>query len=235
MLAGYATMNEPYCLQSGIAAGGETRFAYDGRDNVVLVTDPEGRDTSYSYSAKDEEVLEKRDGTPVWERTYQRGRLEREENALGAVRRYQYDGSGRLTKRSDYPAGTTTASREVSFAYDPQGRYTGYADEGSSESRSYDSQGRLATVTTTLGTISKSVGYSYTADGEIASYTNPEGVAYRYGYDAEGKIEGVVIPGEGVISGSNRAWQAPKEMTLPGGSRIHTQRDGLERETHPPR
>lgn len=69
--------------------------------------------------------------------------------------------------------------------------------------------------------------YSYSLAGNKTRLTWPDSSAIDYGYSVHGELQTVTIPGEGAISVSEYAWNAPKKTLLPGGGIQNRSFDGL--------
>lgn len=217
------------------ALGGITRLAYDVHGNLVKVTDPEGRETRFEYNGNGQVTAEERQPTPsqVSRRTYQYdadGNLATEITPNGEKTVYSYNGAGELVTIELFAdQGSATPEQTISLAYNTLGQLTAYDDGETQGSYSYDDVGQLLTATTDYGPFAKSISYTYDAAGNIATYTNPEDVTYTYNYDDSGLIRSINIPGTGVIAFSEYQWTQPTRITLPGGSVIERQYDGLQR------
>lgn len=79
---------------------------------------------------------------------------------------------------------------------------------------SYDVLGRLESVTMNFGPFSKSYSYTYDELGLKATYTNPEGVTYTYGFNKNSQFESLSIPGNGQVMVNEFDWNRPKKITL---------------------
>jgi RHS repeat-associated protein len=84
----------------------------------------------------------------------------------------------------------------VSFSYDSRGRLDSVSQGTGSERRTvsfdYDSQGYLAHLADPLSRI---VSFSYDAAGRVTQQTLPDGRLIGYGYDANGNLTGLTPPG----------------------------------------
>jgi RHS repeat-associated protein len=118
-------------------------------------------------------------------------------DSLGGQITYSYNGNFQLTGLTMSVSGTLAA--QLTFSYDSLGRLAGIsrsAGVGShviSSSYSYDGANRLTGISyadATSGTPLASFAYGYNADGQVTSYTDPEGTL-NYSYDKDGELTGV--------------------------------------------
>lgn len=227
------------------AEGGITRFAYDARGNLIQVTDPAGRITQFQYDARDAVIAEIKPGdgnTPRTERRYSYdavGNLKQSITPDGRVSQYQYDDANRLVQVRHFAtaaqADSDQSEQTTTYSYSDLNRLTSYEDEESKAVYRHDVLGRVTQLTNTYKTaspaFSKTLAYSYDANGRKVSYTNPEQQNYSYRYTAHGQLEGLSIPGEGSISLQNYDWLQPQTILYPGGSALQIVHDGLQRYT----
>ena len=148
-----------------------TRYTYDRAGNRTAITDARNHTRTFAYTAADE----LRDEVDALGRriTYgydRQGHLVAQEDGRGAAAKQTlaYDAVGRLT--------TITASgltAPITQAYDARGQRTSLTDATGTTTFRYDAVGRLTGVTAPQ---TGNVGYGYTARGERASLTYPDGV-----------------------------------------------------------
>jgi RHS repeat-associated protein len=173
------------------ANGGTTRYAYDERGWLTEIVDPLGATTKRQYDAA--------------------GRLVAEADPLGRTSTLTYDDAGRIIERVD------GARRSAVWAYDVSGRVSSFGpadrepitierdalgrehsirEPGSfvNELR-WDGAGRLVERRRD----DMAMGWRYTADGELAGLTHPDGSETTYSYDAGGMLSAKRHPGLGAI------------------------------------
>ncbi|WP_183706589.1 RHS repeat-associated core domain-containing protein, partial [Marinobacter oulmenensis] len=217
------------------ATGGIIRLTYDVHGNLVQVTDPENRSTWFEYNGNGQMVAEERRprAGEVSRRTYQYdadGNLHVEITPNGEKVVYDYNDAAELKRMMLYPdQSTSTPEQVIALSYNDLGQLKSYDDGETSGSYSYDHLGQLLNTTTDYGPFAKTISYTYDAVGNIATYTNPEGVTYRYTYDLNSQVDSVDIPGAGLVNFSDYQWNQPTRIQLPGGSVIQRQYDGLQR------
>ncbi|MBO6563451.1 MAG: RHS repeat protein [Pseudomonadales bacterium] len=213
---------------------GVTHLDYDRRGNLISVVDPAGLETRYEYSGNDQVTSETVDpeGDPSRrEYDYDRnGQLKEIRPANGGRITFTYDKASQLSQFDVYPDAISQApDKTVSFTRDDAGRLSAYSDGATSSSYTYDLLDRVISVTTDFGPFEKTFSYTYYENGWLKTYTNPEGVTYTYSYRPDGTLEGVLIPGEGLMSYSDYEWLGHKMMVLPGGSQLSVHYDELLR------
>lgn len=141
----------------------------NGVDKLTAITDAKGQTTAYQY-----DLL---------------GRLEYETDPLGRKYHYTYYENGQVKEK--YDASTTPETLIVGYQYNNRGQVTSkqYAD-GTSETFSYDANGRLQTVT------NQHISYTleYYANGRLKSITDNTGRAISYDlYDNQGQRTRVTV------------------------------------------
>src|SRR5205807_5087516 len=111
---------------------------------------------------------------------------------------YCYDALNRVTGKAyswqncqsngQLPPGTAV----VSYSYDQGtngiGHLTSLTVQAGSASYSYDSLGRMASEQRIIGSISKSMAYSYNLDGSVKALTYPSSAVIIYTPDAAGRM-----------------------------------------------
>ena len=181
--------------------GAATAMGYDADGNLTSITDPAGQVQSIAYDAQGRPTsLTTAAGTQtivynsagmVAQRTYADSSVvaytyDAHRNLLNATDAsgtvsFTYDSADRLTAVS-YPGGLSLA-----YTYDAAGRRTSMIDQsGFKANYSYNTLGRLASVTDGNGAMIAS--YTYDATGRLARVDRGNGTATTYTYDAVGNI-----------------------------------------------
>ncbi len=179
-------------LQAG--SPGTTSFQYDSADRLVKVSYPDGRSLQFRYDAGGRRTQSVDQSSFTVNYVYDAvGRLSALTDGSGArIAAYTYDAAGNLV-RKDLGNGTSTT-----YAYDAAGELlhlVNFAPDGSVNSRfdyTYDALGQVRSLTTLDGTTT----YGYDADGQLTSVTLPGGGTVRYAYDASGNRISVTQDGQ---------------------------------------
>ena len=139
--------------------GQETRYTYDGNNNLLSIVDGRGELTQFTYNAYDklETIVDAAGNTTRY--TYTRtGRVHEVIDPKQNVTRYTYDGFGQLVKLESPDTGTTT------YAFDVAGNMTDLTRaDGSSITYTHDVLGRVVGETASNG--SKSYIYDNCTNG----------------------------------------------------------------------
>lgn len=199
------------------AAGRETRFTYDLRDNLLSVTEnaadgscslaPCNVLTSYAYDRAGNRISITDANSHT--RTFAfdaAGRQVSETDALSQTTSYSYDRRGRLTFRDDPRGGNydvtysydelarptgmsaTELDAPLSLAYNALGWRTSLSDSTGSTSFAYDALGRTTVIT---APVTGAVGYGYNARGQRTQLTYPDSTIIEYTYWDDGQLEEV--------------------------------------------
>jgi RHS repeat-associated protein len=162
---GYDTENNLVGITD--AASRQTSFTYDAMRRVTQVTFPSSLSEGYTYDAMNN-LLSKTD---------------RNGNTIN----YAYDALYRLTSKA-YPNSTA-----VNYAYDLLSRLTQVTDPTGTYSFTYDNLGRLVGTSTQYAFLTSTLtnGYTYDADSNRLTLTNPQGGVTTYSYDSLNRMTGI--------------------------------------------
>lgn len=171
------------------ANGNRAEMAYDGHDRQIRWNFPNSAGSgvnsndyeSYGYDPDDNRTfLRKRDGRTLI---------------------YTYDALNRVTVKavngacvSGYACTTPPASavRNVYYSYDLRGLQTSARFDGTSGADAvisgYDGFGRLSSSTTSMGGVSRTLGYQYDGDGNRTRITHADGTYFDASYDGLDRI-----------------------------------------------
>lgn len=179
-------------------ANTSTGFAYDTRDNLRQVTDPDSLNTVYDYDGLNNLTGLHSPDTGNSAYTYDlAGNRKTQTDARGVTSTYTYDALNRLSGIA-YP----TSSLNVGYAYDqanattgcatsyPVGRLTTMTDASGTTTYCYDRRGNVTRKQVTTGP-AFTTGYSYTTADRLASITYPSGAIVTYARDVLGRVTGV--------------------------------------------
>jgi RHS repeat-associated protein len=211
------------------ANGNKASMTYDGFDRqiawnfpskttpgLVSATDYE----TYGYDAAGNRTsLRKRDGRTI---------------------SYSYDALNRMTSKIIPDGGgmPASATRDVHYGYDLRGlrlyaRFDGPTGEGITNT--WDGLGRLASSTTNMGGISRTVSHSYLADGARVQMTYPDGQSISYVRDGLSRISSASLNGavnlfhpqydamgrpSALYRQNGGAWASPTTYSYDGLSRL---------------
>lgn len=153
-------------------------YTYDNLSRPTQVTTPESGLITYSYTTSGG-ALCAGNISSVCRRT----------DARSITITYAYDALSRLTSKT---YSDTTPS--VTYSYDQtlfngltitngKGRRTGMTDGSGQTAWSYDAGGRVLTRQQKIGTITKSISYTYNLDNSVNTVTYPSGRVYTYSYN----------------------------------------------------
>jgi RHS repeat-associated protein len=171
-----------------------TQYAYDTRDNLRSLADPDNLATNYTYDGLDNLTVLSSPDTGNTGYTYDAaGNRATQTDARGVVSTYSYDALNRLTGIS-YP----TTSLNISYAYDVTatgcyntGRLTKITDNSGSTTYCYDRRGNILTKTQITNAVTLTTSYAYTLADRLSSVTYPSGAIVAYGLDSVGRVTSV--------------------------------------------
>lgn len=212
-------------LLTATDTNGTTIFKYDSADRVTRIDYPNGRFLSYTYDANGRMSSVNQNGFVIDYAYDAAGRLLRLTIANATLVEYEYDALGSIS-RKQLGNGTYTT-----YEYDSAGQLlhlVNHADDNEINSRfnyAYDDMGRVSTVTTLAGTTK----YGYDLDGQLASVTLPGGRLIQYQYDASGNRVKVIDNGTETPYASNNLNQytaaGATTFTYDANGNLHTRTD----------
>ena len=187
----------------------ETKYEYDGKNQLVAFIDPEGRRETYTYDVNSNltKAVDKNGNTQKNTYDYQNRLTEMvaKEKKTGKETKHNYtynaygdvatlddtsflyeDASGQVTKETT----KLTKNKDVvkNYSYDSAGNKSAFTVKVGDDTKlslqyNYDGESKLTAVTDEKG--SQAVGYSYDMDGNLAEITVPgnnQTTAYTYDY-----------------------------------------------------
>jgi RHS repeat-associated protein len=116
----------------------------------------------------------------------------------GVVIGYAYDELDRLTAKTVPASASGAPGYSVYTDYDNRGLQSSArfgSTTGQGLTNAYDNAGRLTSVTSDLGGVSRTVSHGYDADGDRTSVTHPDGHYFVYGYDGLDRMVSLVEDG----------------------------------------
>ncbi len=205
----------------------ETGYAYDINNNLIQVTDPEGRITAYTYDDANRLIKEVSPDSGTTTYLYDdAGNLTTKTTGDGAVVQYTHDVLGRMLTKEYSDTGL-----DVIFSYDEgdngMGRLTGINNDRDVYAFSYDASGNLVTVQRTTDEVTYVTTYSYDADGRLTGMVYPDGRIVTYTLDTNGRVVSVTTEKDGTTqtlasSISYRPFGPVASMTLGTGQQAAT-------------
>ncbi|MCL2164827.1 MAG: DUF6531 domain-containing protein [Oscillospiraceae bacterium] len=186
---------EQYLSDQGISI-----FAYDVKNRVSSITDPNGAVRKYYYDLK-QNVTAVEDASGQTRYEYENGRISSVIDRLGNITSYKYDEFGNQTTVI-YPDGTSEVSEyndknlvtkltrvddsTLRYQYDDRGNVTSFIDSrGYERVFTYDSSNNILTKMDALGNITS---FTYDSKGNCLTETDPLGNTTAYEYDNQGRL-----------------------------------------------
>lgn len=179
------------------AMNGVSSFGYDIDNVLIQFNDPIGLATVYSRDAlgniSQQDSMDS--GTTLYSYNIA-GLLKTRTDARGNVATYTYDALDRLTK-------IAYTGETVNLQYDTGsnaiGRLNKITDGSGNTAWQYNTLGLVTSKTQTIGTLARTVGYSYNAAGQRIGVTYPSGLAVTYGY-GNGRTTSVTANGQTLLN-----------------------------------
>jgi RHS repeat-associated protein len=210
-------------------AGYISRGEYDNRDNLLVFFDDNQNPYRFGYDRKNQFTSFQMPMGEITQYIY---------NPAGNITEviypelnktvFGYDNDGRIASINYYTASDyVTPQRTIIVTWTPTGNLETLTEGSVSSSYIYDDLQRLTSETVNYGPFSLTHAYTYYANGQRETYTDPQGTTYTYLYDDNNQFVAMIIPGEGTVTVDNYLWQAPTSMTLPGGARRQFSYNGL--------
>ena len=168
-----------------VVQGSETRtYTYDWLKRLTSATTPEGQgNTRYFYYTTSGGGPCSGNPSAVCRRTDERG----------ITTTYSYNNMNELTGKtySNGDPSITYSYNQTSYngltIANGNGQRTGMSDASGQTAWSYDKMGRVAEEERTIGSVTKTISYTYNLDGSLASLTYPSGKTVTYTVSAVGR------------------------------------------------
>ncbi|MFN2182755.1 MAG: RHS repeat-associated core domain-containing protein, partial [Anaerolineae bacterium] len=175
--------------------GGGTTYGYNGVGNTISVADAHARAVSYEYDSRDRLIGETDPSGHKTTFEYDAvGQLQHRQDPDGQVSTYDYDLGGQLAV-ADYPGDNEA------FAYDDAGNVVAITSTHVIMRYAYNATDEPTAITMTVpGLVTKTVSYTYYADGSRESMTDPDGGVTTYTYDDRGRIRTITNPALEVVT-----------------------------------
>ncbi|MFP4320858.1 MAG: DUF6531 domain-containing protein [Anaerolineales bacterium] len=178
-----------------------SRFTYDANDNIVSLNQPQSRNTLYGYDALGRviSVTDALGHTSIF--TYDRlDRLSRAIDPVGNIQEYDWNSNGRLLRLND------PLERVFEYNLDGLGRLARVRDRNDEVIAidtlfNYDPAGYVVNVRTGNGQVIGNQNdvnqvYTYTPQGWLQEYTDPNNNVWRLEYDDVGRVIAQIDPTE---------------------------------------
>ena len=188
--------NADHVLTKADPLSHQTIYSYDDNGNKQTVENAKQETTSYGYNAANELTSISYPDTSSVSYSYDsRGNKISETDQLGHETTFSYDDAnrriGKVSPLGNVQGGNP-ADYTTSYGYDPDGNLTSVTDPlGNKATYSYDPLNRKVSLTTPRGNVvgcscanQYTTNYSYDANGNLTSVTDPLGNQTQYGYDA---------------------------------------------------
>lgn len=201
---------------------------------LVKITDPRLQTTELTFDKVGRRLSEKKPGGGITTFVYdEAGNLTRIIDPRDQIVESEYDDAGRLAVERTFPSSSVSSPTQVTtYSYNGRGDLVGYNDGSHSATHIVDALGRVTSASVDFGPFTKGHQYAYYGNGQVRSFTGPDGVTYEYGYDGNNQVRSVEIPGEGQIVYSSYRWSSPTRIVLPGGTVQEYEHDDFLRVTH---
>jgi len=209
----YDVLNKPLAItqKGGSANSADWRvrsFTYDGLGRLTQMTAPESGTTIYNYTTAAGALCAGDPSLPC-----------RITDARNITKTMTYDALNRLIGKT-----YSDSTPPVTYSYDQSsfngltitngnGLRTGMSDASGQTAWSFDSMGRVVTRQQTIGTVTKSMGYTYNLDGSTATMTYPSGRVYTYGYNNAAQPTSVVDVTNNINYFTSGAYAPPGLLT----------------------
>jgi RHS repeat-associated protein len=192
-------------LNSTDAAGGVTRYGYDAKDRLVSVRDPINLTTTYTYDGLGNLVRLASPDTGIANYVPDAaGNVVGSTDARGLATTYDHDALNRQTLAT-FPGGSVVLEYDntATGGVHARGRLTKVTDPSGVTSYVYDAFGRVVRKTQTVGSDatarSFTNSYQYMA-GRLTGIVLPSGRDMGYAFDAQGRVTGITVAGQPVLS-----------------------------------
>lgn len=189
---------------------------YDAAYRPTSTSDGNGHATTYTYNTAGYVATITAPGGGVDQFTSydSAGNLLSKTDARGVVTNYVYSGTGGTLSATQFPGST---SLNESYSYDSYGRMTSITDGTGTASATFDDMDHVLTTSRTYsGVPTQTVTYAYYPNGSRQTLTCPAGT-WSYSYDGVGRYTSLNSPaGTSTASYADNGWQTGR--VLPNGA-----------------
>ena len=227
-----------------------TTYTYDAADRLTSVTDPNNNVTQYGYDTEDNLLSIEDANTNITSFTYDAfGRVTKTTFPSNYFETYAYDAVNNLTSKTDRKGQTINYvyddmyrltqktypdSTNVEYVYDLVGKLLSVTDPTGTYGFAYDNMGRLVGTTTQYAFLSGTytTSYTYDADSNRLTMTDPQGGVTNYAYDTLNRLSTLTPPTAFSSTGFGFTYDALSrrtQMTRPNGVSTNYSYDSLSR------
>jgi RHS repeat-associated protein len=229
-------------LSTTDANGNQTNYTYDQRGRLTQVRDGLDQVTTYTYDSGGNLTAVTDANNHTTHFTYDSiNRLIGETNALGNDINYTYNSASKLVSKTDANDQATTYNyddhnrlsavnhpegTQTTFTYDNIGNMTGATNSNISYTFTYDPLKRKTAVTDSLG---RTIGYTYDANSNRLSMTDPAGGVTRYTYNQVNLPTAITDPLDRTTSYAYDNLRRRTGLTLPNAIAVSYTYDSVNR------
>jgi RHS repeat-associated protein len=187
----YDTMNRPVTETN--AKNETTTYSYHSDGSLASLTDARGNAYTFDVDALSRRVKMTYPGGSYEQWTYDTvGNMAQYRARNGATRNYTFD-----TRNRETACDWSDSTLDVSKSYDAAGRLTSLTNANCTLTYSYDAANQLLAESYAFGGAigTKTVGYSYDADGNRLTLTYPDGSQVAYAYTGRNQVASISAGG----------------------------------------
>jgi len=179
-----STKSNPYCGTSDPTYG-ITTYTYDALNRITEVLNPDGTDTTSTYTGRAELNADEGNGNVRVQHISQKDALGRRTSVCEVSNTTQQGTSNNTPISCGLDVSGTGFL--TSYSYDPLGNLVSVAQGGENRSFIYDS---LSRITSATNLESGTTTYGYDNDSNLTSKTSARGTTTTYRYDALNRLQG---------------------------------------------
>ena len=180
------------------ADNGSVYLNYDVLGNLTNIMTPDGQQTNYSVDGFGQVNVRQSPDTGQDQYVYySNGLIKTRTDAKNNVTSYAYDALGRLTTM------TYSDGQKITYVYDTArvGALSSINGGGAILNYTYDPQGQVKSVAQVVGTVTRTLGYTWDASGKVSAIVTPSGQTIGFTYPAKGtQPSGVTLNGTPLIN-----------------------------------
>jgi RHS repeat-associated protein len=164
-------------------------YTYDKLGNLTAVKNPSGNSIYFEYDYLGRVIKHIDELGKYKTYTYDNvGNLKTETDQNGSTLGYSYDALNRLTLLD------TPDNNDVTYAYDNVGNIISEITPDVSTTRTFDQLNRVTSIQTNTNGLSKTISYTYNANNNRITMTDPDAGVTNYTYDAANRLLSIKNP-----------------------------------------